>query len=112
MDSLLGLAAFSVLEGYLLQRSVIIDHAFRTVVLGALGVNLILKLFWNVFIYPFFLNPLRHLPRVEVCFYNIIRKDNGQYGSKLTRAGSLEPCPDYIRRPSRPLASALDENNP
>lgn len=78
MDSLLGLAAFSVLEGYLLQRSVFIDHAFRTVVLGALGVNLILKLFWNVFIYPFFLNPLRHLPRAEVCLYNTPKEDTTQ----------------------------------
>lgn len=91
MGSLLGLFAFSVIEGYLLQRSVFIDHTFRAVVLGALGVNLVLKLFWNVFIYPFFMNPLRHLPKAEVYFMTRALKD-----AKLTETGPLEPCPDYI----------------
>lgn len=68
MNILFGLFALSVTEGYLLQRSIFIEHTFRAVVLGALGVNLVLKLFWDVFIYPFFLNPLRHLPKAEACF--------------------------------------------
>lgn len=65
-DSLFAIAGLSVVEGYFLQRTVFIDHTFRTVCLGAFGVNLILKIFWNLVIYPFFINPLRHLPQVEV----------------------------------------------
>lgn len=106
MSSLPGLFAFSVIAGYLLQRSIFVEHTFRTVALGALGVTLILKLFWNVFIYPFFLNPLRHLPRAEVCLMTRAGKD-----AELTEPGPFEPCPDYIRRPARTLASALDENH-
>jgi hypothetical protein len=30
-------------------------------------VNLVLKLIWYLIIWPFFVNPLRHLPQVGVC---------------------------------------------
>lgn len=65
-DSLFAIAALSVFEGYLLQHTVYVDHAFRTVCLGAFGVNLLLKAIWTVLIYPHFVNPLRHLPQVPV----------------------------------------------
>ncbi|KAH8432508.1 cytochrome P450 [Aspergillus melleus] len=62
MDSLLFLLAFSLLEGYLLQRSVFLDVAFRKLCLASFGLNLVLLGIWNVLIYPFFVTPLRHLP--------------------------------------------------
>lgn len=65
-DSLLAIAAASVAEGYLLQRTVFEGETFRVVCLGAFGVNLVLKAFWSLVIYPFFVNPLRHLPQVQV----------------------------------------------
>ncbi|KAJ5086261.1 hypothetical protein NUU61_007568 [Penicillium alfredii] len=63
-DSLPALAAFTIVEAYFLQRTLFADEAFRTVCLGALGVNLLLKGIWSLAIWPFFLNPLRHLPKV------------------------------------------------
>ncbi|KAJ5684864.1 uncharacterized protein N7477_001209 [Penicillium maclennaniae] len=63
-DSLPALLAFSLLEAYFLQRTVFADESFRTVVLGALGVNLVLKGIYNGIIWPLFMNPLRHLPTI------------------------------------------------
>lgn len=65
-DSLFTIAALSIVEGYLLQRTVFEDNAFRTVCLQAFGVNLALKVFWDMAIYPFFVTPLRHLPQAPV----------------------------------------------
>lgn len=65
-DSLFALAGISIVEGYLLQRTAFPEIAFRSVCLGAFAVNLLLKLFYSSFIYPFFVNPLRHLPQVDV----------------------------------------------
>ena len=70
-DSLFAIAGLSVVEGYFLQRTAFIDHTFRTVCLGAFGVNLVLLIFWNLVIYPFFVNPLRHLPQVKVIMDSI-----------------------------------------
>jgi hypothetical protein len=65
-DTFMALVAFSVAEGYCLQRTAFPDETFRTVCLGALGVNLLLRAIWGMIIWPFFFNPLRHLPRVPV----------------------------------------------
>lgn len=65
-DSLPVLLAFSVVEAFFLHRTVFADNAFRTVVLGALGVNFVLKAFYNLIIWPLFMNPLRHLPTIPV----------------------------------------------
>lgn len=65
-DSLPALVAFSLVEAYFLQRTVFADEAFRTVVLGALGVNFVLKGFYSLIIWPLFINPLRHLPTIPV----------------------------------------------
>lgn len=67
MDSLLAAILLSLLEGFLLQRSYLAEHTFRTVTLGAFGVNLLLLAIWNFLIYPYFVTPLRHLPTVPVC---------------------------------------------
>lgn len=61
-----ALVGFSVVEGYFLQHSLFADSTFRTVVLGALAVNLLVTGIYNFLIYPLFLNPLRHLPTIPV----------------------------------------------
>lgn len=65
-DKVLAFAVLAAAESYLLQRTVFLDTAFRTIFFGAFAVNLALRVFYNVMIYPFFVNPLRHLPRVRV----------------------------------------------
>lgn len=67
MDSLVLLAA-SLVEGYLLQHSLLPDWAFRSVTLLALAGNLILRFVWGFIIYPYWVNPLRHLPTLPVYF--------------------------------------------
>ena len=66
-DSLPALLAFTLVEAYFLQRTVFVGEAFGTVVLGAVAVNFFLKGLYSLVVWPFFLNPLRHLPRVPVC---------------------------------------------
>ncbi|OJJ53324.1 hypothetical protein ASPSYDRAFT_61978 [Aspergillus sydowii CBS 593.65] len=60
---MLSILALTLVEAFLLQRSVFTDAPFRTVALGAAAVNLALLVIYNWLIWPFFLNPLRHLPR-------------------------------------------------
>jgi hypothetical protein len=66
MDSLLLLIALSLLESFLLHRSVFVDSTFRTVTLCSLGANLVLAAIWNIVVYPYFVTPLRHLPTISV----------------------------------------------
>jgi hypothetical protein len=65
-DSLPTLLVFSLVEAYFLQRTVFADEAFRTVVLGTLGVNFVIKGLYSLIIWPLFMNPLRHLPTIPV----------------------------------------------
>ncbi|KAL2797475.1 cytochrome P450 [Aspergillus keveii] len=58
----------SIVEAVLLQRTVWLDAPFRTVALGSAAVNLVLLVIYNLFIWPFFLNPLRHLPKAPGSF--------------------------------------------
>ncbi|RHZ62720.1 hypothetical protein CDV55_106203 [Aspergillus turcosus] len=69
-DTLLAIASVSLAEGYFLQRSVLNEYSFHSVCLGAVGVNLALKIFWDFIIYPFFVTPNRHLPTVKGFFVN------------------------------------------
>ncbi|KAF4212512.1 hypothetical protein CNMCM8980_000902 [Aspergillus fumigatiaffinis] len=69
-DTLLAIASVSLAEGYFLQRSVLNEHSFHSVCLGAVGVNLALKIFWDFIIYPFFITANRHLPTVKGSFVN------------------------------------------
>lgn len=64
----LVLLGASLVEGYLLQHSLLPDWAFRSVTLLALAGNLILRLVWGVVIYPYWVTPLRHLPTLPVYF--------------------------------------------
>lgn len=65
-DSFPALALFTLIEAYLLQRTVFADESFRTVILGAFGVNILLKGIYSLIIWPYFLSPLRHLPTAPV----------------------------------------------
>jgi hypothetical protein len=71
-DSLPALLAFTLVEAYLLQRTIFADETFRTVVLGTVAFNVFLKSLYSLVIWPFFLNPLRHLPMVPVCTITLI----------------------------------------
>ena len=64
---LLRLTGLAMLEGYGAQR-VLPEYHFRTTFLACLGGNLLLTAFYNVAVYPFLVNPLRHLPTVKVCW--------------------------------------------
>ncbi|KAL3471227.1 cytochrome P450 [Aspergillus californicus] len=65
---MITILAVTLVEAFLLHRSVFIDLTFRSVALRSAAVNLILLTIYNVFIWPFFLNPLRHLPRAPGYF--------------------------------------------
>ncbi|RAQ58065.1 cytochrome P450 monooxygenase [Aspergillus flavus] len=65
MDLMLALITLSLVEGFLLQRTVFVDLTFRTVTLSSVGVNLVLLTIWNTLIYPYFVTPLRHLPTIS-----------------------------------------------
>lgn len=65
-DSLPAIGVFSLVEAYVLQRHVWEEKTLQTICLGTLGVNLLLNAVYSIFIWPLLLNPLRHLPRVQV----------------------------------------------
>ncbi|KAL5043145.1 hypothetical protein BDW71DRAFT_200061 [Aspergillus fruticulosus] len=69
---MIPILAATVAEAFLLQRSVFTDTPLRTVALGSAAVNLILLAIYNLWIWPFFLDPLRHLPRAPGSF-NMLR---------------------------------------
>ncbi|KAJ5689827.1 hypothetical protein N7462_004219 [Penicillium macrosclerotiorum] len=76
-DSFPALLAVTLLEAYFLQRTIFNHETFRTVVLGTLSVNILLKGLYSLIIWPFFLNPLRHLPKVPQC-QNHLRLPRGR----------------------------------
>lgn len=65
-DSILVVGAFTFAEAYFLQRTVFADNTFQTISLSALGVNILLKAFYGIIIWPLLLSPTRHLPKVQV----------------------------------------------
>lgn len=58
----------TVVETGLIIFSRMTSERPATIFLYALTVNFVLMAIWNIFIWPFFINPLRHLPTVHVCF--------------------------------------------
>ncbi|KAL4901040.1 hypothetical protein BDW74DRAFT_160619 [Aspergillus multicolor] len=60
---MIHLLSFTLGEAFLLQRSVFTDTSFRTIALGSTAVNLVLLAIYNLWIWPFFFDPLRRLPR-------------------------------------------------
>ncbi|KAA8644898.1 hypothetical protein EYZ11_007489 [Aspergillus tanneri] len=65
MDSWLVLSGLTLVEAYLLHRSLFPDLTLRYVGLATFGVNLTLLCIWKILIYPFFVSPLRHLPTLR-----------------------------------------------
>jgi hypothetical protein len=65
-DSVLAVGAFTLAEAYFLQRTILTDTTFQRICLSALGVNILLKAFYNIIIWPLLLSPTRHLPKVKV----------------------------------------------
>ncbi|KAK2807026.1 hypothetical protein FQN50_005600 [Emmonsiellopsis sp. PD_5] len=66
--SLAMIAGFTALESYMLQRTVVPDMSYLAIVVRALALNLMLKVVYRVFVWPMFLSPLRHLPRIKGSF--------------------------------------------
>lgn len=66
-DSLPALLVLTLVEAYFLQRAVFVEQTFQTVLLWSLGVNVLGKGLYSLVIWPFYLNPLRHLPTIPVC---------------------------------------------
>ena len=64
---MLPLLALTLTEAFILQRSVFTDTPFRSIAIGSAAVNLVLLGIYKFLIWPFFLNPLRHLPKAPVC---------------------------------------------
>lgn len=73
-DNLPTVAAFSLVEAYLLQRMVFAETAFRTLLLYTFIVTLSAQGFYSIIIYPLLLNPVRHLPKVPVWIEHISLK--------------------------------------
>jgi hypothetical protein len=65
-DSFLALMAFTLTEAYFLHRTLVTHESLCAVLLSLLVVNVLLKCLYTIFIWPFFVNPLRHLPKVPV----------------------------------------------
>lgn len=64
---LLVVASLAVAGGYLLNRTALPDHTLHNLCLTIFGINFFLRfIVYGLFIYPFLLNPLRHLPKVKV----------------------------------------------
>ncbi|BDD57643.1 hypothetical protein MAP00_002990 [Monascus purpureus] len=63
LDNLVVSAVAAVVEAYAV-RALLPQHDLRSILYIAFGVNSSLCLAWASFIYPVFVNPLRHLPRV------------------------------------------------
>ncbi|KAI9369159.1 cytochrome P450 [Aspergillus egyptiacus] len=60
---MLPILVVTLVEAFFLHRTVLDSIPFRAVVLGSVAVNLVVLAIYNLFIWPFFVNPLRHLPR-------------------------------------------------
>ncbi|KAL1875983.1 hypothetical protein Plec18167_005244 [Paecilomyces lecythidis] len=63
-DNIVALGGISLLEAYLLQRTVFANETFCTVCWWAFGSNFAILTLYSIIIWPFFLNPLRHLPTI------------------------------------------------
>ena len=90
-DALFAIAILSAVEGYLLQHTVFLDDAFRTVCIGAFGVNLVLKAIWDMLVFPFCVNPLRHLPQAPVSLEPAF---DGH--SHINQLGLFQQCQNHL----------------
>ena len=65
-DNIPLVAAFSLVEAYLLQRIVFEETTYHKVLLYTFIVTLMIQGFFSIIIYPLLLSPVRHLPKVPV----------------------------------------------
>ncbi|CAG8047525.1 unnamed protein product [Penicillium olsonii] len=63
-DNIPLVAAFSLVEAYLLQRIVFEETTYHKVLLYTFIVTLLIQGFFSIIIYPLLLSPVRHLPKV------------------------------------------------
>ena len=91
MDSGLALLSVSLVEAYLLQRSLLPDWAFRSVTVLSLAGNLTLRLIWGLVVYPYFVTPLRHLPTLPVCHRFFVMTPT--YSTHTNELGQSQPRP-------------------
>jgi hypothetical protein len=63
----------SAAEAYVLLRTTFSDHTFQQVFSWSFGINFSVQLAWALFIWPFFFNPLRHLPAAKVGYLLCLR---------------------------------------
>lgn len=60
---MLHLTGLAIVQGYIVQHF-FPEYHFRTTVFTSLCLNVLLYAFYRLLIYPYFLNPLRHLPTI------------------------------------------------
>lgn len=73
--------------------------------------NLALQLFWDLVIYPFCVNPLRHLARVPVPPHLLLKLLSNE--TTLTGVtGQNKPNAHHNGLPPRPSTSRMDAHNP
>jgi hypothetical protein len=65
-DRFLALMAFTLTAAYFLHCTLVAHETLCAVLLSLLVVNVLLKCLYTIIIWPFFVNPLRHLPKVPV----------------------------------------------
>jgi hypothetical protein len=66
-EELLANAAITSAETFILVWTAAFpQYTFTGLLVRAFGINLALQLFWDFIIYPYLVNPLRHLPLVKV----------------------------------------------
>lgn len=61
---MLHLTGLAIIQGYIVQHFFFPEYHFRTIVFTSLCLNVFLYAFYRLLIYPYFLNPLRHLPTI------------------------------------------------
>lgn len=67
-EELTANVAITLVETFvLLSTAAFPQYSFKGLFLRAFGINLIIQLFWDLVIYTYLFNPLRHLPRIKVC---------------------------------------------
>lgn len=81
-------------EAYGLLRMQFPNHSYQEVFIWSFAVNLAAQLAWALLIWPFFINPLRHLPTPAVRISPFAIKQCPAYGGYKSdiHSGLPEPC--------------------
>jgi hypothetical protein len=92
-------------EAYVLLRTQFPGHRYQEVFIWSFVVNFAAQLAWALLIWPFFVNPLRHLPTPAVRITPLAIKHFPAYGGHKSdiHSGPFEPCSYSTRREARRL---------